>query len=215
MGLIKRIYHKIKGYFNSPMLQESKEDFLLNKGAEVLGNVNIDVLPIIILHSGSRLVIEDGVSLISDPQTNPSGIVHPCTLVTQGKGACIHLGKDSGMSGVTICCKKKVYIGEYVGLGANVSIFDHDFHSLNPYFRKFSNDEYTISKDVLIEDFAWIGANSMILKGVHIGKGAVIGAGSVVTKDVPELCVYAGNPAKFVKKIEISDEQYNTIFKTK
>ena len=204
--LIQIFWSNIKENDNSQVSIETYD------GVEVKGHITVDVSPIIQIHPGSSLIIEDGVSLISSPQTNPSGIVHPCTLVTQGKGACIYLGKDSGMSGATICCMKKVVIGEYVGLGANVSIFDNDFHAVNPYYRKFNNVEYTKCKEVIIDDFVWVGANSIILKGVHIGRGAVIGAGSVVTSDVPELCVYAGNPAKFVKKVDITDEQYKAVF---
>ena len=55
---------------------------------------------------------------------------------------------------------------------------------------------------IVIEDKAWIGINSTILPGVRIGYGAIVGAGSVVTKDVPPMTVVAGNPAKFIKKIE-------------
>ena len=54
----------------------------------------------------------------------------------------------------------------------------------------------------------WIGANAMILKGVHIGRGSVIAAGSIVTKDVPEFTVFGGNPAKLIRKIP-RDSNYN------
>ena len=57
-------------------------------------------------------------------------------------------------------------------------------------------------RPIVIEDKAWIGINSTILPGVRIGYGAIVGAGSVVTKDVPPMTVVAGNPAKFIKKIE-------------
>lgn len=56
-------------------------------------------------------------------------------------------------------------------------------------------------KPIVIEDDAWIGGNTTILPGVRVGHGAVVGAGSVVTKDVPPMTVYAGNPAKFIKNI--------------
>mgnify|MGYP002623357063 CR=1 FL=1 len=197
-------------------LEKRKErdyKYLVAHGVETkYGYVTLHNMPIINKTPNSQIKMENGVTLVSDPQVNPSGILHPCTLVTQSSEASIYLGKDSGMSGATLCCKKKISIGEYVGLGANVSIFDHDFHPLNPYYRKFSNEKHTICKEVIIEDFAWIGANSIILKGVHIGRGAVIGAGSVVTCDVPPLTVYAGNPARFIKKVEITEEQYKAIF---
>lgn len=55
---------------------------------------------------------------------------------------------------------------------------------------------------MVIEEDVWIGGAAVVVPGVRIGRGAVIGAGSVVTKDVPPMCVYAGNPARFIKKIE-------------
>lgn len=168
--------------------------------------------PYIMRCKNSSIVFEDGVTLQSDARKNPAGIVHSCRLITMKPGASIYVGKDSGMSGVTICCTKSIRIGEYVGLGANVSIYDTDFHSVNPYLRKYANDENVKSKEVEIGDFAWIGANSMILKGVHIGRGAVIGAGSVVTGDVPELTVWAGSPAKYVRDVDVTQEQYNKLF---
>ena len=100
-----------------------------------------------------------------------------------------------------------------MGLGANVTIYDTDFHPVNPYERIITNNDSSIKrKPVRIDDYAWVGANAMILKGVHIGRGAVIGAGSVVRSDVPELTVYAGNPARYVKDIVLTDGQRKEIF---
>ena len=58
-----------------------------------------------------------------------------------------------------------------------------------------------IRKPIVIKDKAWIGFNSIILKGVTIGEGAIVGAGSVVTKDVPPYTIVAGNPARIVREI--------------
>ena len=177
------------------------------------GGVKTDGYSTIQKWSGdSRIIIGDDVTLTNRAETNLVGVVHECRFVTQRKGAEIHIGAHSGLSGVTIMCAKRVEIGECVGIGANVMIYDNDIHAVNPYLRINDNDANTKAKEVLIEDYAWIGANSIILKGVHIGRGAVIGAGSVVTNDVPELTIYAGNPARFIKDVEITAEQKIQLF---
>jgi acetyltransferase-like isoleucine patch superfamily enzyme len=63
--------------------------------------------------------------------------------------------------------------------------------------------ENTISKEVVIEDDVWLGYNVIVLPGVTIGKGSVIGAGSVVSKDIPPYSIAIGNPARVIKKREI------------
>ena len=64
---------------------------------------------------------------------------------------------------------------------------------------------------VIIEDDVLIGANSVILEGVKVGKGAVVAAGSVVTKDIPEYCIAVGNPAKVVKKFDIKEKKWKQV----
>jgi acetyltransferase-like isoleucine patch superfamily enzyme len=187
--------------------------FLSRNGVQTkFGYVTLVGKPIIQKYPNSKIIIESGVTLVSDSAANPAGIAHPVTLATLRDGAEIIIHKDSGLSGATLCAAKKIEIGEYAGIGANVSIYDTDFHPLNPYERKFDNFNKTKINPVVIGNFVWIGGNSIILKGVSIGNGAVIGAGSVVTKDVPEFTLYAGNPAKFIKSIEISDETCNYLF---
>jgi acetyltransferase-like isoleucine patch superfamily enzyme len=90
-----------------------------------------------------------------------------------------------------------------VKIGGNVVIYDTDFHSLNPLERNHipENLNSLQAKPVLIKKGVFIGAHSIILKGVTLGENAVIGAGSVVTRDVPSNEVWAGNPAKFIKRI--------------
>ena len=163
-------------------------------------------------HNKSQLIIEDGCVLVNKPENNLAGILHECRFVLQNENALIHIGEHCGISGVTIMCAKKVVLGRNVALGANVIIYDNDMHAINPYLRQYDNDNNIEAKEVVIDDHVWVGANCIILKGVHIGRGAVIGAGSVVTKDVPPLTIYAGNPAKYIRDIEITEEQYQQIF---
>lgn len=209
--MFRKLKRLIKSIISSPPIG-SWEKWLRFNGVEVHGKVNIIGKPSIIRWGNPTIVIEDGVTFDSEPKHNEAGIVHPCTLAATGNGK-LHIGEGTGMSGVLICCQDSVTIGKHVGIGANVTIYDTDFHPVNPYERIVVNDDSDIKrKSVQIDDYVWIGANAMILKGVHIGRGAVIGAGAVVTSDVPELTVYAGNPAKFVKNIDITDEQRKEIF---
>ena len=77
------------------------------------------------------------------------------------------------------------------------------------------NDNIAVSKgEIVIEDDVWIGSNSVILSGVKIGRGAVIGAGSIVTKNVPKYAIVAGNPAKVIK-MRFNDEEISKLEKLK
>ncbi len=94
--------------------------------------------------------------------------------------------------------KAKLIIGNYVRVGPNVCIYVAN-HNIYDSGIPIVNQGYT-EKDVIIENDVWIGANSVILPGVHIGKGAVIGAGSVVTKNLPPYSICGGVPAKVIKQ---------------
>lgn len=96
-----------------------------------------------------------------------------------------------------------VQIGKYVLIGAGCKIYDTDFHPLNASYRygELKDNQKTRSKPIIIEDGVFIGGHSIILKGSHIGKNSIIGAGSVVTGDIPENQIWAGNPAHFIRKV--------------
>lgn len=86
-------------------------------------------------------------------------------------------------------------------MGGGVKLYDTDFHSIYYEERMRKIDPGIKSKPILIKEGAFIGAHSIVLKGVTIGKYSVIGAGSVITKDIPDNEVWAGNPARFIKKL--------------
>lgn len=94
-----------------------------------------------------------------------------------------------------IRCKEKIVIGENCAIAHNCTIFDSDFHWINE-----KKQEHKYTQPVIIGNHVWIGANVTILKGVHIGDNAVIAAGTVVNRCVPEGTLVAGNPAKIVRK---------------
>lgn len=94
--------------------------------------------------------------------------------------------------------RTEIHSGEAVKIGNNVNIawdcniLDRDYHAF------MSDDE--VKRKVVVSDNVWIGVGSIILKGVTIGEGAVVAAGSVVTRDVPPKCLVGGNPAKVIKE---------------
>ena len=104
----------------------------------------------------------------------------------------------------TIIDVAKVTIGDNCQMAPNVAIYTAG-HPLHPVSRS-SMYEYGIS--VSIGDNVWIGGNTVILPGVHIGSNTVIGAGSVVTKDIPDWVVAAGNPCRVIKQITEEDKKY-------
>lgn len=113
--------------------------------------------------------------------------------------------------GTRIWSGKSIFIGNRVLIAHGVNIFDSNTHPVpaserNKHFKKIISSGHPTDinleeRNVIIEDDVWIACMSIILRGVHIGQGAVIAAGSVVTKDVPAWSVVAGNPAKVVKTI--------------
>lgn len=103
----------------------------------------------------------------------------------------------------TILDVAKVTIGDNCQLAPNVAIYTAG-HPVHPQTRNTSY-EYGIS--VTIGDNVWIGGNTVICPGVHIGSNTVIGAGSVVTRDIPEWCIAAGNPCKVIRNITADDKK--------
>jgi acetyltransferase-like isoleucine patch superfamily enzyme len=126
---------------------------------------------------------------------------HPVVIRTLASGAAIVMGDGVRMSGTTICAASRVVIGRRCVIGANVTIADTDFHSLDSSVRSSPNDaQQARTKPVEIGEDVFIGGGSYILKGVTVGHRAVIGAGSVVTRSVPDDAIVAGNPATILPR---------------
>jgi len=144
-----------------------------------------------------------------------------CNLIFESSDGQIEIGHNCFINGSTqLISRKSIIIGNYVTIAWNVTIYDHDSHSLDYLNRRedisqqlfqyrsgksIINDKNwaTVnSKPIKICNDAWVGMNAIILKGVTVGEGAVIAAGSVVTKDVAPFTVVAGNPAIQVKDLK-------------
>lgn len=109
----------------------------------------------------------------------------------------VELGNNSGI-GIDARINGKTIIGDDVMMGADVSIFARN-HAFDRTDIPMNRQGFAEEKPVVIGNDVWIGAHVIILPGVHVGNGAILGAGAVVTKDVPDYAIVGGNPAKVLK----------------
>lgn len=166
-------------------------------GTRFKNRVSIFGFPIVSLAKSSRIIIGKNLVLISHSYFSAPGVNHPVIIRTLKPGARLAIGDNVGISGGAICVAQEVLIGSNVMLGANVTVTDTDFHPIRPEGRRYSADNIPTGR-IVIEDNVFVGMNASILKGVKIGQNAVIGAGAVVTTDIPPYCIAAGIPAKVI-----------------
>lgn len=155
--------------------------------------------PVIIRSHKSSVTIGSNCGFRSDFTSNLVGLNRKCIITTLRSGSEVIIGNNSGFSGTVIAAAGSIKIGNNVLCGANTTITDYDWHGIEPDKRRTAPGP----KRVVIEDNVWLGLNSVVLKGVTIGKNSVIGANSLVTKDIPENVIAAGNPCKVIKKLTI------------
>lgn len=170
-------------------------------GVSVKSGLNSAGLPIVHLSLNAHCNIGRNFTMGNWTRLNASGISARCKLEVRGN-ALLEIGENVGITATTIMCFKHIKIGNNVRIGVGTHIYDTDFHNIDPIARLNGDRIETVkTRPIFIGDNAFIGAYSIILKGVSIGENAVVGAGSVVTKNVPANEVWAGNPARCIKKI--------------
>ena len=173
----------------------------LGPGARAHGPVGLLRWP------GGSIRIGAGASLISSwRRATAASLAAPVRLRVFGPGAAIEIGTGAQLSGTSITARsQRVSIGRQVLLAPNCVIVDSDFHAHWPPEARATEPGMERDAPVSIGDYAWIGMNCLILKGVSIGEGAMIGAGSVVTRDVPPFCLAAGAPARVLRRLGPED----------
>lgn len=142
----------------------------------------------------------------SGSQYNPIGGDTILRLIASKKKSVITIGNNVGISNSTIVCHDSITIADDVLIGGGCKIYDTDFHSIRRKERleAFSDMLFDVNAKtapVTIKEGAWIGGHCIILKGVSIGVNSIIGAGSVVSKNVPDNEIWGGNPIKFIRKV--------------
>lgn len=204
--MLSGLINKFKKQRRAKYLQSLSQQFasLINVGA----GSNVDLSKLQIRQPASRIFLKVGQNALVDGH-----------LVFETNTGTISIGNNTSIGNSTIISVDRVDIGDDVMISWGCHIVDNDSHSIHSADRaqdvkdwKKGVDEGKLGhyKDwskvkhapVIIENKVWIGFNAIILKGVRIGEGSVVAAGSVVTKDVPPYSIVAGNPARVVKNTD-------------
>lgn len=196
----RKLMHKLDGYHR-------KADNIINRVVLWINGVEFDqsvfVSGRIFIRNEGKIRIGVGTRINSASWTNPIG-GNDRTYLQIMRGGVLQIGDNSAISNTAITVAESVNIGRNVFIGAGCKIYDTDFHPIEAEFRFGDTVDITRTKTkrIIIEDGAFIGGHSIILKGTHIGENSVIGAGSVVAGNIPANEIWAGNPARFIKKIK-------------
>jgi len=176
--------------------------YLAAFGVEFGPDLRIWSLPFCRKHPLATITIGAHVTIKNKTSENYAGSLHRTIIVAASPGARLTIGNHTGISGATLYCAREISIGDHVTLGVGATIYDTDFHPLDFMDRRYDRKDQIASAPVRVCDDAWIGANATLLKGVTVGRGAVVAAGAVVTREVPPFALAAGIPARIVRRLE-------------
>jgi len=156
-----------------------------------------------------KIVVQEGCSIaIGDDSLIDAGISF------DKPDARVTIGNRTFIGASSLVCAQSIVIGDDVMIAWGSTLVDHNSHALSwserrddvvNWGRGVKDWSFVKTAPVVVRDKAWIGFNCIILKGVTIGEGAIVGAGSVVTKDVPPYTVVAGNPARTVRELRLDE----------
>lgn len=187
LGYLKEV-RLVKSLFSKAIVfrktRFTNKGTIMSSGRLILGKVYRGEKPFlssVLIKKGGKLICKNNFSIYSGCR------------VTIEEGAVLILGSGYVNYDAKINCFNKISIGEKVMIGENVVIRDSDNHEIE-------RNSKPSTAPIVIEDDVWIGANCTILKGVRIGRGSVIAAGSVVIDDVLEHSLVAGVPATTKKE---------------
>ena len=172
--------------------------YLRQAGVTVGENLRIRSLPLCRRHPSAVISLGDNVTIVNKLTENAAGVAHRTVLSAAEPNAKIIIGHHVGLSGAILYSEVGITIEDYVLVGAGAKVYDTDFHPVQHFDRRAQRRDAIRRAPVRICEDAWIGAGATILKGVTVGRRSIVGAGAVVTADVPDDCIVAGVPARVV-----------------
>lgn len=187
---LKRVRNRLSAWYNLARLWLYGVEH--GRHCVIHGKLYVHLFPTAKVRIGDNLYFSSGWN-INAICANRKGSIYATD------NAVITIGDNVGMSSTTLWAHESITIGNHVKIGGNTIIMDTDAHNMDYLVRRGQYTDWGETAPVVIKDDAFIGANCIILKGVTIGERAIVAAGSVVVKDVPDDCVVAGNPAKVVR----------------
>lgn len=192
----RKIYKLIPYVYYKPI---NRVNLYLN-GVAIGSNLIINGFLKVIVTRRGEFKIGNNVSINSGQNHNVIGRNQKTVFWVEGK---LTIGNNTGLSSTAIICNYNIEIGNNVKIGGNTVIYDSDFHSLDPVIRRNTAQDKASAKKakVIIKNNVFIGSHSTILKGVVIGENAVVGACSLVSRDIPENEIWGGNPIRFIRNV--------------
>lgn len=187
---LRIILKKLIRRFDEPI---TLKDFLSIK--KVNGGIDSIIGNSCYINNKGKITIGEKVLINSFP----NGSMHQTAISTYFENAEVIIGSNCKLNGLVIHCNEKVIIGDDCMFGPGTVLCDNDSHriSIDPIVR----NQRPESAPIILANNVWIGMNCIILKGVTIGENSIVAAGAVVTKNVPENCIFGGNPARFIKNV--------------
>ena len=203
-NILKSIYNFLFSILPS-LFYQFISGIKLNTSNKLVGGVKIikknKLLCLLTKNKNGELIIGNDFKCNNKIKSNSIGLIQPCIFNISTSGSKIIIGNNVGISGSSINATTTITVEDNVLIGSGCLISDTDSHPLHWEDRLYNNNDKTAKAPITIKKNAFIGARSIILKGVTIGEGAVVGAGSVVSKDIPPHTIVCGNPAKIVKTL--------------
>lgn len=190
IGALKRIFRIIDDLYNALALRLSNAVWV--SYPQIRGRIH--------LAGKGEIHFGRNIKINSSFRSNQVGLSSR-TAISVASGARVTIGDDVGISNSLIYAWKSIKIEKNVLIGGGCQIYDTDFHSIGYEARVHQGDNKTKTAEVVIREGSFIGASSIILKGVEIGARSIVAAGSVVSRSIPADEVWGGSPARFIKAL--------------